>query len=116
MKHSNHWVILVNPSKLLHTTSGQVPSLTESTSTERSPALGIPGLPLREREPSMKNSMLSPACNTCTMYCRKMGRKGKGSDVCEWVGRYRRVKIQGVYTVEQVNLALQNTCINMGTH
>ena len=64
VKHSNLWVILVNPSKLLHTISGQVPSLTESTSTERSPALGIPGLPLREREPSMKNSMLSLACNT----------------------------------------------------
>ena len=62
--------------KLLHAISGQVPSLTESTSTERSPALGIPGLPLREREPSMKNSMLSPACNTCTMYCRKMGGRG----------------------------------------
>ena len=47
------------------------PSFTASTTTDKSPALGTHGFPLRDREPSKKNSRFSLLCNTLSMYCSR---------------------------------------------
>ena len=65
-----------------------LPSFTESTRTERSPALGgKEGFPLRDRDPSIKNYMFSPECKASSMYC----------EGCEGgrVGGWEKARVRG---------------------